>query len=214
MNKLDQEKTKTGKGVLIFFNVLFLLMICLAFFGLYKIFNQASVPKLNPVDKADMGIDHFGSYAYANGQDPLAQEKEEEPTEDSRLQGFTVENEVRTKEYMEKIIGQFDPDNEEWAEEEILPDSDDRLITTEDVDGAVGRFEGFIPSSSNVPQMIINEILARHGYWFKNREIRDYFLDKEWYQGRDDYEEDMDKVMFRLSDLEKKNIDFIVKNYR
>lgn len=214
MNKLDQEKTKTGKGVLIFFNVLFLLMICLAFFGLYKIFNQASVPKLNPVDKADMGIDHFGSYAYANGQDPLAQEREEEPTEDSRLQGFTVENEVRTKEYMEKIIGQFDPDNEEWAEEEILPDSDDRLITTEDVDGAVDRFEGFIPASSNVPQMIINEILARHGYWFKNKEIRDYFLDKDWYQGRDDYEEDMDKVMFRLSDLEKKNIDFIVKNYR
>lgn len=214
MNKLDQEKTKTGKGVLIFFNVLFLLMICLAFFGLYKIFNQASVPKLNPVDKADMGIDHFGSYAYANGQDPLAQEREEEPTEDSRLQGFTVENEVRTKEYMEKIIGQFDPDNEEWAEEEILPDSDDRLITTEDVDGAVDGFEGFIPASSNVPQMIINEILARHGYWFKNKEIRDYFLDKDWYQGRDDYEEDMDKVMFRLSDLEKKNIDFIVKNYR
>lgn len=214
MNKLDQEKTKTGKGILIFFNVLFLLMICLAFFGLYKIFNQASVPKLNPVDKADMGIDHFGSYAYANGQDPLAQEREEEPTEDSRLQGFTVENEVRTKEYMEKIIGQFDPDNEEWAEEEILPDSDDRLITTEDVDGAVDRFEGFIPASSNVPQMIINEILARHGYWFKNKEIRDYFLDKDWYQGRDDYEEDMDKVMFRLSDLEKKNIDFIVKNYR
>lgn len=214
MNKLDQEKTKTGKGVLIFFNVLFLLMICLAFFGLYKIFNQASVPKLNPVDKADMGIDHFGSYAYANGQDPLVQEREEEPRESNRLQGFTVENEVRTKEYMEKIIGQFDPDNEEWAEEEILPDSDDRLITTEDVDGAVDRFEGFIPASSNVPQMIINEILARHGYWFKNKEIRDYFLDKDWYQGRDDYEEDMDKVMARLSDLEKKNIDFIVKNYR
>lgn len=214
MNKLDQEKTKTGKGVLIFFNVLFLLMICLAFFGLYKIFNQASVPKLNPVDKADMGIDHFGSYAYANGKDPLAQEREEQPTEDSRLQGFTVENEVRTKEYMEKIIGQFDPDHEEWAEEEILPDSDDRLITAEDVDGAVGRFEGLIPASSNVPQMIINEILARHGYWFKNQEILDYFLDRVWYQGRDDYEEDMDKVMSRLSDLEKKNIDFIVKNYR
>lgn len=213
MNKLDQEKTKTGKGALIFFNVLFLLLICLAFFGLYKIFNQASVPKLNPVDKADMGIDHFGSYAYANGQDPLAQEREEEPRESNRLQGFTVENEVRTKEYMEKIIGQFDTEEEEW-EEEILPDSDDRLIMTEDVDGAVDRFEGLIPASSNVPQMIINEILARHGYWFKNKEIRDYFLDKEWYQGRDDYEEDMDKVMARLSDLEKKNIDFIVKNYR
>lgn len=213
MNKLDQEKTKTGKGALIFFNVLFLLLICLAFFGLYKIFNQASVPKLNPVDKADMGIDHFGSYAYANGQDPLAQEREEEPRESNRIQGFTVENEVRTKEYMEKIIGQFDTEEEEW-EEEILPDSDDRLITTEDVDGAVDRFEGFIPASSNVPQMIINEILARHGYWFKNKEIRDYFLDKDWYQGRDDYEEDMDKVMARLSDLEKKNIDFIVKNYR
>ena len=213
MNKLDQEKTKTGKGALIFFNVLFLLLICLAFFGLYKIFNQASVPKLNPVDKADMGIDHFGSYAYANGQDPLAQEREEEPRESNRLQGFTVENEVRTKEYMEKIIGQFDTEEEEW-EEEILPDSDDRLITTEDVDGAVDRFEGLIPASSNVPQMIINEILARHGYWFKNKEIRDYFLDKDWYQGRDDYEEDMDKVMARLSDLEKKNIDFIVKNYR
>lgn len=213
MNKLDQEKTKTGKGALIFFNVLFLLLICLAFFGLYKIFNQASVPKLNPVDKADMGIDHFGSYAYANGQDPLVQEREEEPRESNRLQGFTVENEVRTKEYMEKIIGQFDTEEEEW-EEEILPDSDDRLITTEDVDGAVDRFEGFIPASSNVPQMIINEILARHGYWFKNKEIRDYFLDKDWYQGRDDYEEDMDKVMARLSDLEKKNIDFIVKNYR
>lgn len=213
MNKPDQEKTKTGKGALIFFNVLFLLLICLAFFGLYKIFNQASVPKLNPVGKADMGIDHFGSYAYANGQDPLAQEREEEPRESNRLQGFTVENEVRTKEYMEKIIGQFDTEEEEW-EEEILPDSDDRLITTEDVDGAVDRFEGLIPASSNVPQMIINEILARHGYWFKNKEIRDYFLDKDWYQGRDDYEEDMDKVMARLSDLEKKNIDFIVKNYR
>lgn len=213
MNKPDQEKTKTGKGVLIFFNVLFLMLICLAFFGLYKIFNQASVPKLNPVDKANMGIDHFGSYAYANGQDPLAQEREEEPRESNRLQGFTVENEVRTKEYMEKIIGQFDTEEEEW-EEEILPDSDDRLITTEDVDGAADRFEGFIPASSNVPQMIINEILARHGYWFKNKEIRDYFLDKDWYQGRDDYEEDMDKVMARLSDLEKKNIDFIVKNYR
>ena len=215
MNQPDQKKNKAKKNPLVIFNILFLMLICLAIFSLYKIFYQASVPKLNPVEKTEMGTDLESSFVYANGRDLVTQPAEEsKPGEGTRLQGFTVVNEVRTKEYMEKAISQFGPGDSEESEDEIIPDSDVRLITADDVEEAKVQFRGLVPSSSNVPQMIINEILARHGYRFKNKDILDYFLAKDWYRDRDDYEKDMDKVMTRLSETEKKNIDFIVKNYR
>ncbi len=52
---------------------------------------------------------------------------------------------------------------------------------------------------------IRNEIYARHGYIFKKQAWRDYFSRCPWYQPNADYSDAL------LSDLERANIDTIVK---
>lgn len=55
-------------------------------------------------------------------------------------------------------------------------------------------------------KMLRNEIFARHGYIFKNRQLNDYFLSKTWYHP---VSED---VSSKLSNIEKKNADFLKKH--
>lgn len=224
MREVDGSKINK-KTALVIFNGLLVLLIALAGFGLFKVINQTTVAKLDPPQESEGDREMSSSFIYANGVSPDLPE-EESVEEEKSLAGFKVENEIITQstiddwERQAQGIGQPEPPIEEKEEDffnwgdQILPPSNDRLIDKDDVESAISQYQDKIPSTSNVPQMIINEILARHGYWFKTEEIRDYFLAQQWYSDQRDYEEDMDTVMSQLSEIEKKNIDFIVKNYR
>lgn len=54
--------------------------------------------------------------------------------------------------------------------------------------------------------IIINEIYARHGYIFKDAELREYFNSQSWYNGT---ETSMTKVAEYFNSVEQKNIDTI-----
>ena len=71
-----------------------------------------------------------------------------------------------------------------------------RLLTEDDLRGM----------SKHELMLLRNEIFARHGRKFKTREIREYFLTKDWYNPQ--YEE----VTHLLNRIELKNVEFIKKH--
>lgn len=87
---------------------------------------------------------------------------------------------------------------EEAKSEEILPESDSRLLTQQDVAGL----------SLQQINYAKNEIYARHGRKFASKELQDYFNAQSWYHGTVDAADFKESV---LSDVEKKNAEFLAE---
>lgn len=87
---------------------------------------------------------------------------------------------------------------EEAASEEILPESDSRLLTQNDVDGLTLQQINYAK----------NEIYARHGRKFASKELQNYFDAQSWYHGRVNAADFSESV---LSDVEKKNAAFLAE---
>lgn len=81
--------------------------------------------------------------------------------------------------------------------EYILPNSDSTYLTNEEISGL----------TADEIQMAINEIYARHGRKFQNKDIQEYFDGKSWYTGTVE-PEDFDESV--LSDVEQSNIQTLV----
>ena len=89
--------------------------------------------------------------------------------------------------------------NEEKSNTYIIPGSDSRYLTDEDVAGL----------NANQLRLARNEIFARHGRKFKDATIQQYFEKQSWYQGTIEPEDfQMDKM---LNKIEKSNIKLIEK---
>ncbi len=82
-------------------------------------------------------------------------------------------------------------------EDYILPESNKRLLTEEDLEGL----------SSEQLRLARNEIFARHGRIFGSSDLQEYFESKPWYKGTADSEEFQDSS---LSEIESKNVEFIL----
>ena len=81
----------------------------------------------------------------------------------------------------------------------IIPDSSSRYLTAADLEGI----------SNDELKKARNEIVARHGRRFKDTALQAYFDSKSWYDGTIN-SDDFDKTV-KLSDIEKKNMEFIKK---
>lgn len=77
----------------------------------------------------------------------------------------------------------------------LYPEASQRLLNAKDLKG-LNSFD---------LKVMRNEIYARHGYIFNTQEMKDYFNEQDWYYGR---YKNVDKF---LTDIEKKNIEFIKK---
>lgn len=86
------------------------------------------------------------------------------------------------------------PEDEAYQEDYIFP-SDKEYVTVADLYG----------KSQAQVALMRNEIYARHGYIFKNESYNKYFNSKDWYVPNKNFNENM------LSELEKRNKDFIVE---
>lgn len=75
----------------------------------------------------------------------------------------------------------------------IFADSGTRKLTDSDVNTL----------NSDEAQQAINEIYARNGYKFKNKEVREFFEQYSWYKGTDS---DMDSVSEKFNSIEVENI--------
>ena len=65
----------------------------------------------------------------------------------------------------------------------------------------------------NIFGLIINEIYAKHGYEFTDSKLSAYFSNKTWYKSNTNKVNDMNAVSDSMSEIEKKNVDFL-NSYR
>lgn len=87
--------------------------------------------------------------------------------------------------------------------------SNERLVTEEDIDKLKNTKYDNLPAGKDIIQMVINEMYARHGYKFNNKDIQAYFDSKKWYKDIKDHNDNMDDIYNNMSDIERKNVDFI-----
>lgn len=159
-------------------------------------------PSLRPISAAQ------GSESAIHEQESTSEIHEKASLSDFAL---TRETSDKTSEASAEKTPQEAPSSDQG---DISPDSSTRELTAEDVAQAVAKHSASIPAGSNVPQMMINEILARHGYRFKTEAIQRYFESKDWYRAIGTYDTDMDAVSAQLNQIEKTNVNFLAENYR
>ena len=103
-----------------------------------------------------------------------------------------IEEGELVKEWEEEIIEERDWEREEY----IIPDSDKRYLTDEDLQGM----------DESQLRFARNEIYARHGRSFQTPDLNNYFNSKSWYDGYIPMESFDDSV---LNEYEKANLELI-----
>ena len=138
--------------------------------------------------------------------------------------GYQTLEELK-KNYVDEVADEFDC---EWdvsgkleavdlgvTSDYLCSYSSDRLLTDSDVEGYLNAnySEYNFPKGINIIQMIINEIYAKHGYEFTDSKLSAYFSNKTWYKSNTNKVNDMNAVSDSMSEIEKKNVDFL-NSYR
>ena len=138
--------------------------------------------------------------------------------------GYQTLEELK-KNYVDEVADEFDC---EWdvsgkleavdlgvTSDYLCSYSSDRLLTDSDVEGYLNAnySEYNFPEGINIIQMIINEIYAKHGYEFTDSKLSAYFSNKTWYKSNTNKVNDMYAVSDSMSEIEKKNVDFL-NSYR
>lgn len=138
--------------------------------------------------------------------------------------GYQTLEELK-KNYVDEVADEFDC---EWdvsgkleavdlgvTSDYLCSYSSDRLLTDSDVEGYLNAnySEYNFPEGINIIQMIINEIYAKHGYEFTDSKLSAYFSNKTLYKSNTNKVNDMNAVSDSMSEIEKKNVDFL-NSYR
>ncbi|MCQ2256973.1 MAG: YARHG domain-containing protein [Bacteroidaceae bacterium] len=106
-----------------------------------------------------------------------------------KLSDDVESNELETEEVFDNIVS----DNQEINGN--YPEASERLLTDSDL----------ASMDKTSLRYMRNEIYARHGYIFKNQELREHFEHEFWYEGL------YSDVSSMLTDVEKKNVALIQK---
>lgn len=112
---------------------------------------------------------------------------------DYPVQAYTYENSYYNDDFSDSAS-----DSDDYDYSYIIPGSDTRLITEDDLYGF----------DADMCKLARNEIYARHGRIFEDEGLNNYFNRQTWYVGYQTAEEFDDA---ELSDVERKNLDTIVK---
>lgn len=116
----------------------------------------------------------------------LLQNEERESIEDTASESYS-------KEAVETAAA-IEAENGMDASEYILPDSDTRCLTEEDVTGL----------SEEEIRIALNEIYARHGRIFQSEDLNVYFASRSWYEPKYSAEEFSAVESSIMNDCEKK----------
>ena len=98
----------------------------------------------------------------------------------------------------EPEYGELDTNESEYndSSEYILPDSNTRYYTMDEI----------VQLPIDGLRLARNEIFARHGYSFKDEELKNYFSQWSWYEPTDISSEEIENI---LNDYEKQNLQLI-----
>ncbi len=103
----------------------------------------------------------------------------------------------RIDQYLIEYFTEKDLNEIDTPIEGKYPEASQRFLTKNDLIGL----------NANEIKILRNEIYARHGYIFKNKELKNYFGQQSWYIAI------YDDVSCYLSGIEKNNIAFIKENF-
>ena len=123
----------------------------------------------------------------------LLQNEERESIEDTASESYS-------KEAVETAAA-IEAENGMDASEYILPDSDTRCLTEEDVAGL----------SEDEIRIALNEIYARHGRIFQSEDLNAYFASRSWYEPKYSAEEFSAVESSIMKDCEIKTIDLLAE---
>jgi|GEM_PF-375452 hypothetical protein len=93
----------------------------------------------------------------------------------------------------------------------LFADSAKKKLNKKSAEALVEKIESKdykMPGDRSVARMIINEMYAKHGAKFKDKEVQKYFNKKSWYK-KIKKKVSTDKAFSKMSALEKKNIEVL-----
>lgn len=197
---------------------------------LTKSFDQFTVdntmPSSEDKDKKDDDSDK------KEGEEESSENKEDagESTESSENSDDTTTNEaIEDGESKENSENGEDSDNTEGTvtgEEDkkevkeekkksgtkyLFADSAKKKLNKKSAEALVEKIESKdykMPGDRSVARMIINEMYAKHGAKFKDKEVQKYFNKQSWYK-KIKKKVSTDKAFSKMSGLEKKNIEVL-----
>ena len=165
------------------------------------------------------------------GEEESTENKEDagESTESSENSGDTTTNEaIEAGESKENSENGEDSNNTEGTVTEedkkevkeekkksgtkyLFVDSAKKKLNKKSAEALVEKIESKeykMPGDRSVARMIINEMYAKHGAKFKDKEVQKYFNKKSWYK-KIKKKVSTDKAFSKMSALEKKNIEVL-----
>lgn len=110
-------------------------------------------------------------------------------------------------EKVEKVKKKSAKNSYLWA------DSSKKKLTEDgayDIIEEVENMEYVMPGDRSAARMIINELYAKHGAKFKDKEVQKFFNSKKWYK-KIKKKVSTDKAFSKMSKLEKTNIEILDK---
>ena len=160
-------------------------------------------------------IDNPKALLNNNTEDSNHENNEAESNSDDYKLGEEADTEAdeetaNTEEEADKVEKEKKKSNKNsylWA------DSSKKKLTEDsayDILEEVENMEYVMPGDRSVARMIINELYAKHGAKFKDKEVQKFFNNKKWYK-KIKKKVSTDKAFFKMSKLEKKNIEILDK---
>lgn len=95
----------------------------------------------------------------------------------------------------------------------LWADSSKKKLTEDsayDIIEKVENMEYVMPGARSAARMIINELYAKHGAKFKDKEVQKFFNNKKWYK-KIKKKVSTDKAFSKMSKIEKSNIEILDK---
>ena len=160
-------------------------------------------------------IDNPKALLNNNTEDSNHENNEAESNSDDYKLGEEADTEAdeetaNTEEEADKVEKEKKKSNKNsylWA------DSSKKKLTGDsayDILEEVENMEYVMPGDRSVARMIINELYAKHGAKFKDKEVQKFFNNKKWYK-KIKKKVSTDKAFSKMSKLEKKNIEILDK---
>lgn len=216
MPERNPNRSKENREKILLVSVISLILLCIL---LLILLIQSLFDNKKSNEKPHVVIREEESLASSKPQPEASSAFSEAESGAERESSVSLSAEEEEREGGERLPGEGTSSEEagsgpERSGDYLMAYSDQALIDRTAMDQVIDQYQAAMPAGASVPQMVLNEILARHGYAFKKASIKAYFMQKEWYRARTTYEHQMDRVMQGLNEIEKKNINFIVENYR
>ena len=120
----------------------------------------------------------------------------------------------KTEEEADKVEKENKKKNKKKNKNSYLwADSSKKKLTEDsayDIIEKVENMEYVMPGARSAARMIINELYAKHGAKFKDKEVQKFFNNKKWYK-KIKKKVSTDKAFSKMSKIEKSNIEILDK---